>query len=1106
MSVGHAVQDLSFPVKVYVGLIHLLLLFLAVLFLQRPYKKRDGKENPQQGRKSRTITRDNRAVTIESCQWVNSTLAWFYMHARTDDRKDLTPSIVKLWIRALNKQLQKDRKKNQRIVIDSLSSGCLPPQLTSVYCLSVSGNMQCITFHVESADLGFLIRVFHQTNEGPKMSHLEARVVKLTGEVALQLSTAPSKLEISVQFIGIPEIIMSTKCLTEGSEVDTAEVQEKVKEVICKTITSIPLTDATSRERLNSDVSSSSKDKLDSPSSVSCVGEEGKLLVKVIKASGLCGKDKTGAISPYCIISTSNPLQRKRTSMVSDTDSPFWNEYFTFDITHKTKEIVIDIYNYEQTEKDDYLGQVIVPLSTVNRDQTCRLILPVLPKSSKSEHSKGDISLEFTFDKDGKVIDATLPVVSGLAQNGTERLSAQSSPTEEAPSVHTNAMNSGVLNGHVSTRKRYIESSLDELAMEIEAYEHGEEVTPKENGYHRDTHVTETYEEPEPQRESVSPPVSLTELEAEPSFETLRKDEDELEAIAELIKSTEEEVEEGKKEDEKEEETKETGDESKETHDEGQGVIEVKEKEDEVETAKEPEEKDEEPSLKAKHRRSFNLFKRRKVDKKAEETGVAEDEAQGIEKKEETVQGESEQERKEIGEDKKEEEKTEVGGEDNEQNAKEDEIPTESETKPKPRRTFKLFKKKQQAPIVEVETPEDVEKEELAVDGKDEKKESEEDEIKEDAKETEGVEDKAKEVKESAEQDGEFDRKPKARRSLNLFKKRPQSAVVAVEVETQEEATKESVAKEIEKDAEPKEGAEGDEDKTKECKETAEEGGEFDRKPKARRSFNLFKKRPLSAAAAAAVEVETQEEVKKEEPVEEKEMAKDSIEETKELETGNKKDGDVSPEKHEGDKELEKEEKESAEVVPEFDAKPKLRRSFNMFKRRPQSMAAADRKTNGESEHGTLSRNDPVRHSYHAGDLPVPETSNLRKSTSQSSLLSYSPNPHSTLVIETISKGQKKYSHIPPLMAKRGVYEKGNKLHIYNDHIFTAVHFTGGPPECAVCGKPIKGLVGKQGYQCRGCKMVTHRDCHYETTIMCSSDAVKHMEISRVHTEHVSST
>lgn len=64
--------------------------------------------------------------------------------------------------------------------------------------------------------------------------------------------------------------------------------------------------------------------------------------------------------------------------------------------------------------------------------------------------------------------------------------------------------------------------------------------------------------------------------------------------------------------------------------------------------------------------------------------------------------------------------------------------------------------------------------------------------------------------------------------------------------------------------------------------------------------------------------------MKKEEFVEEKEMVKDSIEEIKELEIGNKKDGDVSLEKYEGDKELEKEEKESVEVVLEFDVKFKL--------------------------------------------------------------------------------------------------------------------------------------------------------------------------------------
>lgn len=101
------VQDLSLPVKVYVVLLHLLLLFLVVLFLRRPFRRKDGDKDDQSGRKSRTFTKDNRAVTIEPCEWLNSTLAWFYLHAQGKDR---TPNIVKLWIRALNKQLQKDKK------------------------------------------------------------------------------------------------------------------------------------------------------------------------------------------------------------------------------------------------------------------------------------------------------------------------------------------------------------------------------------------------------------------------------------------------------------------------------------------------------------------------------------------------------------------------------------------------------------------------------------------------------------------------------------------------------------------------------------------------------------------------------------------------------------------------------------------------------------------------------------------------------------------------------------------------------------------------------------------------------------------------------------
>ena len=108
MSTQQVVQDLSFPIKVYVGIVHLLLLFLVILLLQRPSK--NGDKDARQGRKSRTITKDDRAVTIESCEWINSTLAWFYLHAQSDENKDRTPLIVKLWLRALNKQLLKEKK------------------------------------------------------------------------------------------------------------------------------------------------------------------------------------------------------------------------------------------------------------------------------------------------------------------------------------------------------------------------------------------------------------------------------------------------------------------------------------------------------------------------------------------------------------------------------------------------------------------------------------------------------------------------------------------------------------------------------------------------------------------------------------------------------------------------------------------------------------------------------------------------------------------------------------------------------------------------------------------------------------------------------------
>ena len=41
-----------------------------------------------------------------------------------------------------------------------------------------------------------------------------------------------------------------------------------------------------------------------------------------------------------------------------------------------------------------FLGQVIVPLAMIGKDQSCRLILPVLPTSTDNSYVTGQINLE----------------------------------------------------------------------------------------------------------------------------------------------------------------------------------------------------------------------------------------------------------------------------------------------------------------------------------------------------------------------------------------------------------------------------------------------------------------------------------------------------------------------------------------------------------------------------------------------------------------------------------------------------------------------------------------------------------------------------------------
>ena len=95
-----AVSELRVTVKVYLILLHLFC--LSLLFLSIKLKSK-GRVFAAKKTTRSTVFGD---VRVESCEWVNSTLEWFFRHSLSHR----TPAIIKFWINALNRQLSKDQK------------------------------------------------------------------------------------------------------------------------------------------------------------------------------------------------------------------------------------------------------------------------------------------------------------------------------------------------------------------------------------------------------------------------------------------------------------------------------------------------------------------------------------------------------------------------------------------------------------------------------------------------------------------------------------------------------------------------------------------------------------------------------------------------------------------------------------------------------------------------------------------------------------------------------------------------------------------------------------------------------------------------------------
>lgn len=67
---------------------------------------------------------------------------------------------------------------------------------------------------------------------------------------------------------------------------------------------------------------------------------------------------------------------------------------------------------------------------------------------------------------------------------------------------------------------------------------------------------------------------------------------------------------------------------------------------------------------------------------------------------------------------------------------------------------------------------------------------------------------------------------------------------------------------------------------------------------------------------------------------------------------------------------------------------------------------------------------------------------------------------------------------------KRKWAKRGVKLHLFNEHQFVACHLAGSST-CHLCGRVFSRRPGKQGYKCRNCHLLSHKQCHVKVDHNC---------------------
>ncbi|XP_018561646.1 phospholipid transfer protein C2CD2L isoform X4 [Anoplophora glabripennis] len=360
--------------------------------------------------------------------WVNDVLQWLY------NDFVIVNELLAVWIAALNEYTKKSvAEQGIGVELVRILPETHSPTLTNIFAEADSKDDVTITCDCEAYP-AFQLKSFRQKGEKVETSHYRVNVNRFRAR--LNIFCVSEKLQANVKCDGWPEIKIALAPVGNiKNNLDETQLQEVISEILITALrnaeVNLNLAQYPTCPRLVRHVATpghilpvhydsmvSDKQRFlprrhlqdlfviifqsnaytSTPNHLTVnLGQspgEKRLLVKVVRAAQLGASQ--GCVEPFCVVEMDEPPQKNQTSVQKNTNSPFWDEHFLFDLSPNTAELLFEVYDHS-VKPHKFLGLGIVGVEELLINPSQRQIITLQSRPYESDPVSGTLTVEFLF-------------------------------------------------------------------------------------------------------------------------------------------------------------------------------------------------------------------------------------------------------------------------------------------------------------------------------------------------------------------------------------------------------------------------------------------------------------------------------------------------------------------------------------------------------------------------------------------------------------------------------------------------------------------------------------------------------------------------------------